>query len=1307
MSVFDPQSVMIRDVFPLQRLLSKNAGAVDKKRGLERLAESQQRLHNRAALLPPKIKFPDELPITGHLEKISRLLHSNQVVIVAGETGSGKTTQLPKLCLKAGYGVRGKIGHTQPRRIAARAVSQRIAEELDTKSSELVGYSVRFADTSTANSLIKVATDGLLLTEIRNDRYLTQYEVIIIDEAHERSLNIDFLLGYLKQLLPKRPDLKIIVTSATIDVDAFSSYFNKAPVVSVSGRGYPVEEVYLGEAPDQDLGMRILECLADIESRTRKMGNTATDVLVFLTGEREIFEVAKSLRDSFRRADKRLAAYTVLPLYARLSASEQHKVFNKGQQRRVILATNVAETSITVPNIGFVIDPGQVRISRYSYRTKLQRLPIEAVSQASANQRKGRCGRIAAGVCYRLYSEEDFEQRPEFTDPEILRTSLASVVLQMRAFRLGEEYSFPFLDMPQQSVIRDAVTALAELGALKDNKLTKTGGLMARLPIDPRLAKILLVAHANNCLAEVLVIVSALALQDPRERPLEKQQAADQAHAIFRDEKSDFNAYLNIWRWSETQRTALTRKAYSARLKKQYLSAVRMREWRDLHRQLLLICKANKMPVAHDEALSASFKSVHRSLLPGFLGQLGLKDERGIYIGARQLKFSIFPGSVLFKRQPKWLMCAEIAETGRVYGRCAAQIDITWVEQCAKHLLKPSYSEPHWSIKREEVQAYQSMTLYGLPVIERRLISLGAEMARFGGASTPAKLPGNLAVTAAGLRQLFISEGLVRGGASTRNRKFLAHNLDLVREVLAKEDTYRRRDLLLHDDHLIAFYDGRIPAKIVDMRGLDRWRRSVELEQAEVLYMSMDDVLSSTDLPSESMFPPDLEIGNGIFALKYKFAPGEIDDGVSMQVKAEDLEQLSRARLEWLVPGLVMAKCEQMIRNLPKQIRRKLVPVPQLVQELETVLLREQCYGKGSLPARLSELIAGFRSVNVDSNMWNNNKLSDNYIFNIQVRGPKNRLVSQGRDIDTLLARITRSSPPEGEVQELAPRTVLEFPDKGIQSNALVSAKTGHLLGYPALQDNLDSVALVKVASRHRQSQLNRAGYARLALLYERKASSFLRRSMSGSSEMALHYASLGSKETLQEQILLASAWYCFFEDRPLPTEKEAFESCLREHRGELGNTCNKVLELTGQVLTKRFQLVSSLLDMQSPAFQTTVSDIRKHLEDLVGATFLASTSSTMLAEIPRYVEADTYRLQHLQGRVEKDEQSTIVITALDERLQNIRKLRPEDTEIHLLRRALEELRVMLFAQSLGARGKVSVPKVEKMLARLEASIDS
>ncbi|MBV1904616.1 MAG: ATP-dependent RNA helicase HrpA [Pseudomonadales bacterium] len=1294
MTAFNPRTVMLRDVFPLRKLLSKREGDPDHLKGLARLANSQQLLSSRQASVPEKIEFPEALPISAHLDKVSQYLKNGQVVIVAGETGSGKTTQLPKMCLNAGFGLRGKIAHTQPRRIAARAVSQRIAEELNDPSGNLVGYSVRFSDTSSPENLVKVLTDGLLLAEIRSDRYLNQYEVIIVDEAHERSLNIDFLLGYLKELLPKRPDLKLIVTSATIDVKAFSSYFDDAPIVSVSGRGFPVEEVYSDNNSDLDLGEQIFQCLMEIN---QSAVSKAQDVLVFLTGEREIFEVAQSLRENFRNAGNHFRQYSVLPLYARLSASEQHKVFNPSGNKRVILATNVAETSITVPNIGFVIDPGQVRMSRYNHKTKLQRLPVEAVSQASANQRKGRCGRIAPGVCYRLYSKSDFENRPEFTDPEILRTSLASVVLQMRAFRLGNEQSFPFLNMPQQSAINDAVTALVELGAFKNNKLTQLGRLMARLPVDPRLAKILVSANANGSLKEALVIVSALALQDPRERPLAKQQAADQAHSIFKDEKSDFLVYLNIWEWSELQREELSRKAYSRKLQKQFISVPRMREWRELHRQLLIVCRANKMQISRSGAVAATYESIHQALLPGFLGHLGLKDEKGVYLGARQLKFSIFPGSVLFKPQPKWVMCAEIAETGKVYARCVAQVDVKWVERCAKHLLKSSYSEPHWSVKREEVQAYQRITLYGLPLVERRLVRFSASLQVAGQADLSREI--------ASCREIFLSSGLVRGGASTRNRNFLSHNLALVRQVLAKEDTYRRRDLLLHDDHLIAFYEQRIPVDIVDMQALDKWRKSAEQQKADVLFMGMGDVLSSASLPSAEMFPPELLIQGNTYPLKYKFAPGEVDDGVSIQLAAGQLETISRERLEWLVPGLLMSKCEQMVRNLPKNLRRKIVPIPQVIEELEEVLLRESDFGVGSLPNRLGELLQGFRSVKIDNKIWNNNELSDNNKINIQIRGPGNKLVEQGRDIDKLLLKITHvvksGSSEKPAVQVLQG----EFPVKGVKTAAIVSGSSGHLLGYPALEDQQQNVALVLVESRKIQMQKNRQGYARLALLIEHKAASFLRRNISSSSQMALHFAALGESDTLKDQILITSAWYCFFEGKVLPESKQVFDDCIESFRGDFGKTVEHVVVQVRQILKKRFELIALLSKANSPAFQPAVLDIRFQIDNLVNKGFLLRTPSRYLNEISRYLDAAVYRLQHLQGRVDKDTKAMNTLSALEHRMYKLVELLPVSEELEALRYLLEELRVMLFAQSLKVRVKVSAVRIEQKLLQLEASI--
>ncbi|MEZ5560214.1 MAG: ATP-dependent RNA helicase HrpA [Pseudomonadales bacterium] len=751
-----PDSVMRRDLFRLRRL-----AGVDGEAFRTLLEASQTQLAARLAL-PVRIDYPAELPITAHVREIADLLGTHQVIVVAGETGSGKTTQIPKICLEAGFGRRGMIGHTQPRRLAARSVAARVADELGVTLGGAVGYAVRFSDQVGPDTLVKLMTDGLLLTEIRRDRFLENYDVIIVDEAHERSLNIDFLLGYLKGLCQRRRDLRVIITSATIDVHAFSRHFDNAPVLEVSGRGYPVAVRYAHtEAPFEE---QLLECLEDIETGPQ---SAARDVLVFLSGEREILDTAKLLRD---RAGGR---FDILPLYARLSARDQQRVFQtRGRQgsRRVVLATNVAETSVTVPNIGFVIDPGFARISRYSFRSKLQRLPIEPVSRASADQRMGRCGRVAPGTCYRLYTEADYLGRPQFTDPEIRRTNLASVVLQMQAFGLGDVRRFPFLDPPDPGAIRDAERLLDELGALRDGKLTGIGRSMARLPVDPRLARMLVAADTQRCLSEVLIIASALAVQDPRERPLDRQAAADRAHEAFADERSDYLAFVKLWRWAEEVRQAATRSAFERELGKRFLSPARMREWRELHRQLLLAVR--DLGLKPNEA-DADYASVHQAILAGSLSLIGLHDEKGDYLGPRNLRFRIFPGSALSGRTPRWLMAAEIAETTRVYARCVAAIEPRWIEQAAGHLIKRRYSEPHWSARRGEAEAFESVTLYGLPLVERRRVSYTR-------------------IDRAHARDLMVREGLVPG-AVARPPPFLEHGTGVMRHLLELRKRGRRR----------------------------------------------------------------------------------------------------------------------------------------------------------------------------------------------------------------------------------------------------------------------------------------------------------------------------------------------------------------------------------------------------------------------------------------------------------------------------------------------------------------------------------
>ena len=990
---FDAVSVMRRDVFRLRRLAGEDPAAF---RAL--LKSSRAELASRQ-IGTPCIEFPDALPISRHSGEIGRLLQTNQVIVVAGETGSGKTTQLPKICLQAGLGYRGMIGHTQPRRLAARTVAARVAEEMRVPLGQEVGYAVRFSDQTGPLTLVKLVTDGLLLTEIRRDRFLENYDVIIVDEAHERSLNIDFLLGHLKQISRKRRDLKIIITSATIDVAAFSRHFGDAPVVEVGGRGYPVSVRYLEDERSQE--ERLVACLEDIE--TGRQG-AARDVLIFQSGEREILETARLLRQQFGdRLD-------VLPLYARLSQKDQQRVFRPGGRRRAVLATNVAETSITVPNIGFVIDPGVARVSRYSFRSKLQRLPVEPISQASANQRMGRCGRIAPGTCFRLYSEEDFLGRPEFTDPEIKRTNLASVVLQMHAFGLGDIARFPFLDPPDPRAVRDAEGLLNELGALERGRLTRIGRSMARLPVDPRLARMLIAADSNRSLSEALIIVSALAIQDPRDRPLDKQGSADRAHETFADERSDYLSYVNLWKWAEKVREGAPRAAMRRELEKRFLSPARMREWRELHRQLLLATKDLGMRV---NSTDSDYASLHRALLTGSLSFIGQHDEKGNYLGPRNLRFRIFPGSALSGRSPRWLMAGEITETRRIYARCVAAVEPAWIEAAASHLLKRRHSDPHWSARRGAAEAYESVTLYGLRLAENRRINYAT-------------------IDPAHARDLMIRDGLLPG-AVPRGLPFLDHNLLLVGQLLDREARGRRRDLLVSEDIQAALYAERVPSDICTWTQLEKWWRGASETDRQSLFFTELELTAKPEVSfGESDYPAQLKLQDAAYRLKYRFAPGEPDDGVSIEVPLGLLSALVSEALEWSVPGFFPAVCEQWLKSLPKSKRRHLAPVPEKVEALLPLLTREGGYRQGKLAAALAKALGDIYGLQIDATDWDRSRIDPHLLMNVKVVGLEGELLDQSRDLDLLKARFAaelESRLQRGLPSDLERPALTRFPD--------------------------------------------------------------------------------------------------------------------------------------------------------------------------------------------------------------------------------------------------------------------------------------
>jgi ATP-dependent helicase HrpA len=1268
---FDPAAVMRRDVFRLRRLARS-----DPENFARVLAASQAELEarQRSSL---RIGFPEELPISAHVAEIAGLLERHQVIVVAGETGSGKTTQLPKICLQAGFGRRGMIGHTQPRRLAARTVSDRIASELEVTLGEEVGYAVRFSDQVGPRTLVKLVTDGLLLTEIRRDRWLDNYDVIIVDEAHERSLNIDFLLGYLKKIIKKRADLKLIITSATIDVEAFASHFDDAPVVQVSGRGYPVEVRWVGdERPYEE---RLLECLHDIETGPQ---GRARDVLVFQSGEREILETARLLRAALGER------FEILPLYARLATQDQQRVFQPGKRRRVVLATNVAETSITVPNIGYVIDPGLARISRYSYRSKLQRLRVEPISQASANQRMGRCGRIAPGVCYRLYEQADFVGRPEFTDPEIRRSNLAAVTLSMEAFGLGEMSRFPFLDPPDPGAVRDARKLLEELNALDEGGLTDVGRVMARLPVDPRLARMLVAADRMRSLSEVLVIVSGLAVQDPRDRPLDKQGSADRAHAEFTDERSDFMAFTRLWAFHEQAREDNTRANLRRLLEKKFLSPVRMREWRELHRQLLLAVREQGMKL---NAEVADFAAVHQAILAGSLSLIGLHDEKGEYLGPRNLRFRIFPGSALASRTPKWLMAGEIAETRRVYARSVSAVEPAWIEAAATHLLKRTYSEPHWSARRGEALAFESVTLYGLPLAERRRISYSR-------------------IDPAHSRDLMIRDGLVRG-AMPRSLAFLDHNLALVAELLDREARGRRRDLLVSEDVQAALYAERLPAGVTNLAQLERWWRTAPEPVRSSLFFSEAELAQRGGLDfGAGDYPPELTLRGATLPLKYRFAPGEVDDGISIRVPVGALQAVVGEALEWSVPGFFPLVCEQWLKSLPKSKRKLLAPVPDKVLELTPLLLRPDRYRQGRLAVALAQVVQELYAVRIEAGDWDRERIDPHLRINVQVVDAQGELLAQSRDLESLKERFAsavRSRVEEGVRTELEPSNLSQFPaDLTLTDTLVLDDHGGKVVVYPALVDQGDHVDVKLLPTEAEQRLAKPRGYARLALLQLGQTARYLKKQAERERDMGLHFAALGSARELYDELLRGAAWYCFFAGRPLPRTEEEFTARVQSQRGELSGVFDTTLAQLRRVLAKRFEIAKLLQSLSSPAFAHAIADAEGQLARLVPANVLAVTPEAYLGELPRYLDALEYRLRHLQGRVQKDREMCGVARDFEKRLERLRGASGiEEGEFARLRFAVEELRIALFAEPLGTRGKVSPKRLDKDFLTLEREL--
>ncbi|MWA02274.1 ATP-dependent RNA helicase HrpA [Actinomadura sp. LD22] len=1294
--------LMLRDRHRLRRRIDgtqKMRDAARRAKVAEEIAaevEAAERRVERRRLAVPAITYPAELPVAQKKDDILAAVRDHQVVIVAGETGSGKTTQIPKICLELGRGVLGSIGHTQPRRLAARTVADRIAEELGTDLGDTVGYKVRFTDRSSDDTLVKLMTDGILLAEIQTDRLLRQYDTLIIDEAHERSLNIDFLLGYVKEILPRRPDLKVIITSATIDPERFSRHFGDAPIVEVSGRTYPVEVRYrpvsdvddASADPDRDQIQAIIDAVDEL-------GREAPgDVLVFLSGEREIRDTADALTKHFTRTR---AATEVLPLYARLSAAEQHRVFQAHRGRRVVLATNVAETSLTVPGIKYVVDPGTARISRYSHRLKVQRLPIEPISQASANQRKGRCGRVSEGVCIRLYSEEDFESRPEFTDPEILRTNLASVILQMTALGLGDIAAFPFVEPPDRRNVKAGVDLLHELGAIdpaeKDprKRLTPLGRRLAQLPVDPRLGRMVLEADRNGCVREVLIIAAALSIQDPRERPAEHQQAADDKHRRFADPTSDFLAYLNLWNYLREQQKELSGSAFRRMCKSEFLHFLRVREWQDLHGQLKQVAKSLGVTL---NTADAPPDRIHVSLLAGLLSHIGLVDtdkkekdkpRRGQeYLGARGAKFAVFPGSALFRKPPRWVMSAELVETSRLWGRINAKIEPDWIEPLAEHLVKRNYSEPHWSKKQAAVMAHEKVTLYGVPIVADRRVNYGS-------------------IDPALSRELFIRHALVEGDWETHH-EFFHDNRALLDEVEELEHRARRRDILVDDETLFDFYDERIPDDVVSGRHFDAWWKKARRSDPDLLGFEKSMLINETaGGVSEADYPDVWKQGPLRLRLTYQFEPGTDADGVTVHVPVQVLNQVRPDGFEWQVPGLRTELVTELIRSLPKQLRVNFVPAPDYARK---VLDRVAPRTEPLLDALERELTA-MTGVPVAREAWDASRLPAHLRITFRVVDDRKRVLGEGTDLDELKRRLAgkvrgtlSKAASSVERSGLTEWTIGELPRTYEQKQAGYDVKA-----YPALTDEGESVAVRMYETEAEQRRAMWLGTRRLILLNAPSPVKLIQGRLTNKGKLALSHNPHGSVAALFDDCVTAAADRLIAEAGGPAWDEDGFRVLYDRVRADLHDATAQIVGLVERILAESHELDRRLRGTTSLTLVPALTDIRAHLARLVHPGFVTETGWARLADLPRYLRALQIRLDKLPENPGRDRMLAHQVDVLGQEYeQALRRLHPsrrDEEPARQIRWMLEELRVSLFAQQLGTRFPVSDKRIRKAMAQL------
>lgn len=1264
----------------------------------------------------PKPVYSEDLPVVARRDELMRAIRENQVVIVCGETGSGKTTQLPKICLELGRGVAGMIGHTQPRRIAARTVAVRIASELKSPLGHAVGYKVRFSDKVGSGTYIKLMTDGILLAETQGDPSLLAYDTIIIDEAHERSLNIDFLLGYLKQLLPKRPELRLIVTSATINAQRFSAHFNDAPVIEVSGRMYPVEVRYHPVGLDQNKTRDenkedegdLEQAIFDAVDETSRSG--AGDILIFLPGEREIRETAEALR---KHAFNRLgpghgagAGTEILPLFARLSYAEQERVFKSGSNvRRIVLATNVAETSLTVPGIRYVIDTGLARLNRYSYRNKVEQLQVEKISRASANQRAGRCGRVMSGICIRLYTEEDYLARPEFTDPEILRSSLAAVILRMKSLKIGEVENFPFLEPPLPRMIADGYQLLAELGAVDDTvdngkTLTSIGWRLAKFPIDPKIARMILAAKEENCLSEVLIIASALSVQDPRDRPFERQEAADRAHQRFQDERSDFLGYLKLWDfYDELLKHKKSGSKLMAQCQENFLSHRRMREWREIHGQLHALVmeiglRPNQIPAGYDE--------IHRALLAGLLGNIGFKtEEDGEYLGARGIKFSIFPGSVLKKAKPKWVVAAELTETKKLYGRCVAKIDPLWVERIADRLCRKQYFDPHWEKQPAQVAAYERVILYGLMVVPKRRVYYGM-------------------INPKEAREIFIRSALAAGEYVTK-APFFEHNRKLIATVEALEHKARRQDVLVDEGEIFAFYDAVVPDGICSGAEFEKWRRQAERDNPRLLYLTRETLMRheagriTGEQYPDSIVVDGIDLPDGVaLPLAYRFDPGHILDGVTVTVPLPLLNKLNTARFDRLVPGLVREKITWYLKALPKQIRRHVVPIPEFVTRFLENDESSATVSSSLLPLSLTDALSRFvqaeTTVAVPQDAWRDEKPPPHLLMNYKIVDDAGRELAMSRDLLQLkaqlgqAAQLTFSRADSGERLSIE-RDDVKCWDFGDLPEEIAFTRAGKkLTGYPALVEREGKVAIHLFDTREAAQASMRGGVRQLLRFELKEPLKQLERNLPGLNQAALQLQTLINPGMLKEDMLNAIVDRAFIANDALPRGEKDFIAQRQRARARLPAVTEAVVRIVQNVANECQPLLMKLSMAGGSSTKLRgdfAGQLRMQLDKLVYPGFLGATPWDRLQHLPRYLKGMILRLDKYPANPERDSRHGGVIAGLwnqyEKRLEQHRKAGINDPALTEFRWQIEELRISLFAQELKTPYPVSAKRLQKL----------